>query len=94
MKWSRETNLLRNRKLRRERVLQKMQSLRDAKARKRLANPSEDEPGMVRNFPLEIGIRDTRTGESGWVPLRSARFAHRLASVMFRNYLTNEIHFA
>lgn len=65
-----------------------MAVMRSAKARKRLARPIiEEEPKMVRTFPLEIGIRDTITGEDGWVPLKSARFARRLATVMLNFYM-------
>ena len=39
-------------------MLRKMARMRAAKERKRLANPVEREPKMVRWFPLELGVRD------------------------------------
>jgi hypothetical protein len=70
---TRSALFLRNRKARRERVLRRMAAMRAAKDRKRLANPVEREPRMQPFHPLELGLRDTRSGEVAWVPFRSVR---------------------
>ncbi len=72
---------------RREKVLRKMQSMRDAKERKRLANPVEREPEYVRYYPLQIGIRNKRTGETAWTDFRSVRDAAKRLSVIQKHYL-------
>lgn len=85
--WNQEASLFRNRKMRRERVLRKMELMRSAKARKRLENPPmEPEPKMVRTTCLEIGFRDKITGHAEWVELSSARQARRIANVMLKFY--------
>lgn len=63
---TRSSFLLRNRKVRRERMLRKVSAMRAAKARKRLENPPENEPKMQRLFPMELGLRDKRSGETRW----------------------------
>lgn len=69
------------------RLLKKMQAMRDAKALKRLARGQrEDPPKMVRWHPLELGVRDNRTGETAWVDFRSVRDAARRLSVVCRFY--------
>ena len=78
--------VLRNRKARRESVLQRMAAMRAAKERKRLANPVEREPRRERFYPLELGVRDTRSGEMAWVPFRSVRDAARRLAVVRREY--------
>ena len=60
--------------------------MRAAKERKRLANPPEREPVMVRHYPLEWAVRDTRTGEVVWMPLKSARDVARRVAVVLRYY--------
>ncbi len=72
------------RKKRREAVLRKMQSFRDAKARKRVESPPPDrEPRMERWNRFEITVKDRLTGETGTFELRSLRdCARRLAVVM------------
>ena len=77
----------RNRKQRRERMLRKLAAARAAKARKRATNPPEHEPKMERWFPLEIGVRDKRTGETAWTDLRSIRDAATRLSVILKHYL-------
>jgi len=75
------------RKRRRERVLRKMAAMRAAKERHRLARgPVEQEPRMKRHYPFEIGIRVKGTTDVGWTDLKSARFAHRLAAVILRDF--------
>lgn len=78
--------LLRNRNARRLRMLRKMAAMRAAKARKRSANQVEREPRMERWYPLELGLRDRRTGETAWVPFRSIRDAIRRLSVARNEY--------
>ena len=64
-------------------MLRKMANMRAAKARKRRANPPEHEHKMERYFPLELGVRDKRTGEVAWTDLRSVRdTAKRIAIVL------------
>jgi hypothetical protein len=41
---------------------------------------------MRRDYPLEIGFRDRRTGEVAWVALKSARQAKRLARRMLQEW--------
>ncbi len=62
--------------------------MREAKARKRLANPPENEPHFERWLPLELGVRDKRTGEVAWTDLRSVRDAAKRISVVLKNYVT------
>jgi len=71
-----------NRKRRREKVFRKMQSMRDAKERKRLANPVEREPEYVRYYPLQIGIRNKHTGETAWTDFKSVRDAAKRLTVI------------
>ncbi len=68
-------------------MLRKMANMRAAKARKRLANPVDREPRMVRWFPLELGVRDKRTGEIAWTDLRSVRDTAKRISVVLKNYV-------
>jgi len=75
------------RQLRRQKMLRKMARMRAAKERKRLANPVEREPKLVRWFPLEIGVRDKRTQEVAWTDLRSVRDAAKRLSVVIKNYV-------
>lgn len=83
---SRSSLFFRNRNARRERMLRKMSAMRAAKARNRLANPVEHEPRMQRYYPLELGLRDRRSGEVAWVPFRSIRDSIRRLSVVQRWY--------
>ena len=67
-------------------MLRKMANMRAAKERKRLANPPEREPELIRWFPLELGVRDKRTGEVAWIDLKSVRDAARRLSVIMKYY--------
>ena len=74
-----------NRKQVRERMLRKMANFRAAKERKRLANPVEREPKLVRFYPLEFCVRNKLTGEvSSWHDLRSARRIAKQAALLLR----------
>lgn len=57
-------------------------NMRAAKERKRLANPVEREPKFIRWFPLELGLRDKRTGDVAWCDFRSVRDAAKRLSVV------------
>lgn len=70
----------------RQRLLGKLANMRSAKERKRLANPPEPQPKLIRYFPLELGIRDKRTNEVAWVDLKSLRDAIRRLSVVLKFY--------
>lgn len=60
----------------------KMAAMRAAKERKRMARePVEREPRFTRWHRLEIGLRDTVTGDVAWVSLRSARQARTIATL-------------
>ena len=72
--------------VKRERMLQKLANMRAVKARKRLANPVEREPKMVRYYPLSLGVKDKRTGDVAWVDFRSIRDAIRRLSVVQKEY--------
>lgn len=74
------------RQIARQRVLKKMANMRAAKERKRMENPPDHEPRFERYFPLELGVRDKRTGESAWIDLRSVRDAARRLSVVLKDY--------
>jgi hypothetical protein len=63
-----------------------MANMRAAKARKRLANPIERAPIMRRYYPLELGVRDRRTGDTAWVKLKSVRDAAKRLSIILRYY--------
>lgn len=69
-----------------ERMLRKMAAMRAAKKRKRLAGPPP-EPKLVRWHPLELGLRDKRTGETAWVDFVSVRDAARRLAVVQKFYL-------
>lgn len=71
----------------RQRQLRKLANMRAAKERKRLANPPEHEPKMVRWFPLEFGVRDKRTGETVWMDLRSTRDVAKRITVLLKHYV-------
>jgi hypothetical protein len=73
--------------IKRQKMLRKMANMRAAKERKRLANPVEREPKLVRWFPLELGVRDKRMKEFSWVDLRSVRDAAKRISVVLKNYV-------
>lgn len=72
--------------VKRERMLKKLANMRAAKARKREFTPPEREPKLVRYYPLEIGVRDKRTGDTAFVDLRSVRDAAKRLSVVLKNY--------
>jgi len=74
------------RKNRRYRILRKMSLMRAAKERKRLEFPVEREPVMIRHFPLQLGVRDKRTGEVAWTDLRSIRDATRRLAIVLKYY--------
>lgn len=64
----------------------KLANMRAAKERKRLANPPEYEPKMIRWFPLEFGVRDKVTGETVWMDLRSTRDVAKRVAVVLKYY--------
>lgn len=64
--------------------------MRAAKERKRIARIAagwtpEPRPGR-KDYPLEIGFRDTRSGEVEWCVLKSARQARRLAARLLQEW--------
>ena len=67
-------------------MLRKMANMRAAKERKRMENPPEHEPKMVRAYPLELGVRNKATGETAWVDLRSVRDAARRLREVLQHY--------
>ena len=67
-------------------MLRKMTNMRAAKERKRLENSPEREPKMERFFPLEFGVRDTRNGDTAWVPFKSVRDAARRLAIVQKFY--------
>lgn len=59
--------------------------MRAAKAHKRMENPLEREPKLVRFFPLEFCVRNKLTGEtSAWHDLRSARYVAKAVTLIIR----------
>ena len=73
-----------NRKARRDRMLRKMARMRAAKERKRMANPPEHKPRMVRTTCLSWAVRDDLTGHVEWLPLKSARDTFRRVTVLLK----------
>lgn len=69
-----------------QRVCERMARWRQAKERKRLENRVEREPELVRYYPLEIGVRDKRTGETAWIDFRSVRDAAKRLAVVQKFY--------
>jgi len=69
------------------RKCERMAKMRAAKERKRLANPVEREPELVRYYPLQLGVRNKRTGETAWIDFKSVRDAARRLSVVAKYYL-------
>jgi hypothetical protein len=67
-------------------MLRKMARMRAAKERRRLENPVEREPKLVRWFPLELGVRDKVSGDVAWVDFRSVRDAAKRLSVLQKFY--------
>lgn len=59
-----------------------------ARARKRMEGPMPERPEkLVPYYPLELGVRDTRTGDVEWVPFKSVRDAARRLAVVRKYYL-------
>lgn len=69
-----------------------MQNMRAAKERLRLERGAdgllEREPKLERYYPLELGVRDKRTGEVAWVEFKGIRDAMRRLSVVQKYYST------
>lgn len=65
-------------------MLRKMENMRAAKERKRLLNPPEHEPKLVRCYHLELGVRNKLTGETAWIDLKSVRDAARRLGVVLK----------
>lgn len=71
-------------------MLKKMENMRNAKARKRMAGPPpERDPKRIPWHRFEMGIRDKIQGPSSygeaWVDLRSVRDAAKRIRVVMRN---------
>jgi len=69
-----------------DRMLLRLARARAAKEAKRLANPVEREPKLAPYYPLQLGVRDKRTGDTAWVDFRSLRDAMRRLAVVQRYY--------
>lgn len=70
----------------RKRQLLKLANMRAAKERKRLENPMEREPKLVRWFPLEFGVRDKRNEDTVWMDLKSTRDVAKRIAVLLKHY--------
>jgi hypothetical protein len=57
-----------------------------ARERKRLANPIEREQKLVRYYPLQLGVRDKRNGDTAWIDFKSVRDAAWRLSVIQKLY--------
>lgn len=76
-----------NRKLARERQLRKLAAMRAAKERKRMAQPREPDPRMIRFYPLEFRVHNKLTGEvSDWHDIRSARHIAKQISLLLKYF--------
>lgn len=84
----RSLRFFKNSKQRHERMLRKMAAMRAAKERKRLQNPSDREPDLLKYFPFEFGIREKSTGETAFRDFVSVRDSTRRLSAL-RRYLLN-----
>lgn len=80
----------RNRKSRREKQLLKLANMRASKVRKRLergaAGILERDVKLNRFYPLELGVRDNRTGETVWIDLKSVRDSAKRLTVLLKYY--------
>lgn len=63
-----------------------MANMRAAKERKRIENPIEQEPKMLRYYALEFGVRNKYTGETAWIDLRSIRDVAKRVGIVLRYY--------
>ena len=67
-----------------------MKNMRSAKERIRMergaAGLLEREPKRARYYPLELGVRDKRTGETAWVEFKGIRDSMRRLSVVMKYY--------
>jgi hypothetical protein len=75
-----------NAKERKESILRRSRLGVLARERKRLSNPIEREQKLVRYYPLQLGVRDKRTGETAWIDFKSVCDATRRLSVIQRFY--------
>ena len=74
-----------NRKKARAKQLAHYERMRAAKAAKRLANPPDREPELVRFYPLEFCVRHKGTGQvSSWHDIRSARRMAKQAALLLK----------
>lgn len=70
----------------RQRQLARLAAMRAAKARKRLANSTEQEPKMLRYYPLELGVRNKVNGETAWIDLKSVRDSAKRLRIILKYY--------
>lgn len=84
---NRSKHFFANRKQASDRKLRKCANMRAAKERKRLANPVEREPKLVRYYPLEICVRNKLTGEeTSWHDIRSVRRVAVQIGLLLKHY--------
>ena len=84
------TNRVHSRRVCSARRLATLDKMREDKARRRqerIAAGWTPEPRFRKDYPLEIGFRDTRSGEVAWCSLKSARQAKRLARRMLQEWV-------
>ena len=77
----------RNRKLRREKQLRRLATMRAAKERKRqeaIAAGWTPEPKMERWHRFEFGVRDKLTGETHFKELKSVRHAAKALGLILK----------
>ena len=72
--------------IQRERLGFHLQVMREAKAKKRLANPPVRFPKMKRFFPWEVLIENTIDGAKFTLDLKSARHAKRFCDAVLAHY--------
>lgn len=84
---SQQEHLQRAIKRKRENALRRSRLGVLARERKRIQNPRQREPELIRFYPLEFAVRDKRTGEqSRWIDVRSARDVARRIGMLLRFY--------
>ena len=84
--YSQSWHQAKNAKARRESLLRRSRLGVLARERKRIANPIEREPKLLRYCPLELGVRNKHTGETAWTDFKSVRDATRRLTIIQKFY--------
>lgn len=66
--------------------LERMRAAKEQHRQERIEAGWEPEPRMERWFPIQLGVRDKRTGEVAWVDFMSLPDAMRRLACVARHY--------